>query len=101
LTFKSKLAAPAGPGKMKVTGDLTMHGVTKEVVLDVEGPTLPVKDQRGVQHIGASATTKINRQDFGLAYNRLLEGGGAVLGNEVAVILDLELTKSAALPSSK
>lgn len=62
ITFKSKRAEAAGPGKMKITGDLTIHGVTKEVVLEVDGPTSPVKDPRGNFHIGASATTKINRK---------------------------------------
>ena len=60
ITFKSKRAESAGAGKLKITGDLTIHGVAREVVLDVDGPTAPVKDPRGNFHMGASATTKIN-----------------------------------------
>jgi polyisoprenoid-binding protein YceI len=66
LTFKSKHTEAAGPGKLKVTGDLTIHGVTKEVVLDVDGPSAPVQDGKGNSHMGASASTKINRKDFGV-----------------------------------
>ena len=64
ITFKSKRAESAGAGKLKITGDLTIHGVTREVVLDVDGPTAPVKDPRGNLHMGASATTKISREGF-------------------------------------
>src|SRR5262245_50099708 len=64
MTFKSKKIDSAGPGKAKVTGDLTLHGVTKEVVLDVEGPTDVIKDPMGKTRAGAHATTKINRKDF-------------------------------------
>jgi polyisoprenoid-binding protein YceI len=95
LTFKSKRVETAGPGKLKVTGDLTMRGTTREVVLDVEGPTEAIKDQRGNLHMGASATTKINRKDFGLVWNRALDGGGVVVGDEVAIAIDVELIKRA------
>src|ERR1700740_3620431 len=67
MTFKSKKVEAAGAGKLKITGDLTIHGVTKEVVLDVDGPSAPIKDPWGNQRMGASATTKINRMDFGVA----------------------------------
>src|SRR5262245_46205384 len=76
LTFKSKKIESAGEGKFKVTGDLTIRGVTKEVVLNVEGNPKPIKDPSGKMRIGGSATTKINRKDFGLAYNKVLETGG-------------------------
>src|ERR1700685_1348631 len=66
ITFQSKRVEAAGAGKLKITGDLTIHGVTKEVVLDVDGPSAPMKDPWGNQRIGASATTKINRKDFGV-----------------------------------
>src|SRR5208337_2314694 len=76
ITFKSKGAAAAGEGKWKINGDLTIHGVTREVVLDVDGPTSAIKDPMGNQRVGASATTRINRKDFGLTWNKLLEAGG-------------------------
>ena len=90
LTFKSKSAEIAGPGKMKITGDLTIHGVTKEVVLDVEGPSAAVSDSHGNSHIGASATTRINRKDFGV------NGASNVVGDEVPIVIDVELVNSPA-----
>jgi polyisoprenoid-binding protein YceI len=93
MTFKSKKIEPAGPGKWKMVGDLTLHGVTKEVTLDVQGPTAPIKDPWGNSRAGASATTKINRKDFGLTWNKALETGGAVVGDEVTVSIDVEAVK--------
>ncbi len=90
LTFKSKLVESAGTGKLKITGDLTIHGVTKTVVLDVEGPSDPVKDRRGNLHMGASATTKCNRQDFGVS------GAALMVGDEITITIDVELVKPAA-----
>src|SRR5579864_2084090 len=69
LTFKSKKVEQAGAGKLRVIGDLTIHGTTKEVALEVEGPTPAVKDPWGNQRAGVTATTKINRQDFGVKWN--------------------------------
>ena len=89
LTFKSKKVEEAGPGKLKVTGDLTIHGVTKEVTLDVEGPSAPVKDPRGNLRVGASASTTINRKDFGV------NGADAVVGDDVPITIDMELTRPA------
>ena len=97
ITFKSKKVAKAGEGKLKVTGDLTMRGVTKEVVLDVEGPTKPVKDPWGNLKIGATATTTLNRKDFGLNWNQALEAGGVLVGEDVKVELDLEFLQKAAV----
>ncbi len=91
LTFKSKRTEAAGPGKLKVTGDLTIRGVTKEVVLEVEGPSEPLKDPKGNLHLGASATTKINRKDFGVG-----SAPAAILGEEVNITIDAELIKPAA-----
>ncbi len=86
ITFHSKQTKVAGPGKLLITGDLTIHGVTKEVVLDVDGPTAPIKDPMGKgQRIGASATTKINRQDFGVS---ALPG---VIADEITITIDTEL----------
>jgi len=87
ITFKSKSIAADGTGKLKVVGDLTIHGVTKAVVLDVDGPTPPVKDPKGNQHMGASASTKINRSDFGMT------GMAPMVGDEVTIIIDVELVQ--------
>jgi polyisoprenoid-binding protein YceI len=92
LTFKSKRVETAGSGKMKVVGDLTIHGVTKEVVLDVDGPTAPIKDPRGNLHMGASATTTVNRKDFGV------NGAGAAVGDDVPITIDMELVRPAVAP---
>jgi polyisoprenoid-binding protein YceI len=89
ITFQSKKVEPAGEGKLKVLGDLTIHGVTKEVVLDVDGPTAPVKDPRGNSHRGVSATTTINRQDYGMTQM------SGMIGDQVAIQLDVELVDKA------
>jgi polyisoprenoid-binding protein YceI len=91
ITFQSKKVEAAGEGKLKVTGDLTIHGVTKEVVLDVDGPTPAIKDPMGKDRLrmGASATTKINRNDFGITS---LPGA---IGDDIAITLDLEMLKPA------
>ncbi len=90
ITFKSKKVESAGAGKLKVTGDLTIKGVTGEVVLDVDGPSETLKDPRGNLHIGASATTRINRKDFGVG-----SAPAAVLGEEITITIDTELVKAA------
>ncbi|MFL5345983.1 MAG: YceI family protein [Hyalangium sp.] len=100
ITFKSKKVEKAGEGQLKVTGDLTMHGVTKEVVLDVEGPSKEAKDPQGKIRIGATATTTLHRKDFGLTYNAALETGGVAVGDDVKVTLDLEAVKKAATPAN-
>ncbi|OJH40189.1 YceI family protein [Cystobacter ferrugineus] len=92
ITFKSTKVAKAGKN-LKVTGDLTMHGVTKPVVLDVEGFTTESKDPWGNFKRGGSATTKINRKDFGLSWNSAIETGGVAVGEEVTITIDLELNK--------
>lgn len=96
ITFKSKKVEKVGEGKFKVTGDLTLRGMTKEVVLDVEGSPVPVKDPFGKTKVGGQATTKINRADFGMTYNTPLETGGFVIGEEVSIVIDVELTKKEA-----
>jgi len=92
ITFKSKRAEAVGNGKFKLIGDLTMRGKTKEIVLDVEGPTDPVTVQNS-QRIGATATTTLNRQDFGVSWSRTMDSGGVVVGDQVKVTLELELIK--------
>jgi polyisoprenoid-binding protein YceI len=84
ITFKSKSVQSAGEGKLKIVGDLTIHGVTKEVTLDVDGPSAPVTDPKGNMHVGASGTTKINRKDFGVGTN-------PTVGDEVTITIDVEL----------
>ena len=93
ITFKSKKIENVSAGKLKVTGDLTIHGVTKEVVLDVEGPSNAVKDPWGNTRVAASATTKVNRQDYGVKWNANIDGGGVVVGDDVNITIDLEMTK--------
>ena len=93
ITFKSKKIEPGAAGHVKVTGDLTLHGVTKEVVFDVEGPTQAIKDPMGNTKAGAHATTKIDRKDFGLVWNKTMDGGGLMLGDDVDVTIDVEAAK--------
>jgi polyisoprenoid-binding protein YceI len=95
ITFHSKQTKAAGAGKLQITGDLTIHGVTKEVVLDVDGPSAPIKDPWGNQRIGASVTAKIHRKDFGLTWNSTLEAGGVLIGDEVKITIDLEAIRQA------
>lgn len=94
MTFVSKKVARAGKDRLKVTGDLTLHGVTREVVLDVEGPSQESKDPWGNIRRGASASATINRKDFGLAWNKALETGGVVVGDEVTITLEIEMIKA-------
>ena len=89
MTFHSKSVKVSGAGKLQITADLTIHGVTKEVVVDVDGPTEAIKDPMGKgQRMGASATTKVNRQDFGVS---ALPG---VVGDEITITIDVEMTKA-------
>jgi polyisoprenoid-binding protein YceI len=90
ITFKSTKVEAEGPNRWKVTGDLTLHGVTKPVVLEVESSGPPIKDPFGNTRAGASATAKIKRSDFGLTYNKVLESGGVMVGDEVAISIDVE-----------
>lgn len=95
MTFKSTKVEKAGDGKLKVTGNLTLRGVTKPVTLDVTGPTAEIKDPWGNFRRGVSATAKINRKDFGLNWSKMIEAG-PVVGDDVAIELDLELVKAGA-----
>jgi polyisoprenoid-binding protein YceI len=95
ITFKSKRVQQVATGKLKVTGDLTIRGTTKEVVLDVEGPTAPVKDPWGNVRAAVTATTKVNRQDFGVKWNATLDNGGVVVGDDVNITIDVEMIKQA------
>ena len=93
ITFASKKVTKNGSDEYKVTGDLTIHGVTNEVVLDVEEVTPEGKDPWGNVKAGAAAKTKINRKDFGLVWNAALETGGVLVGEDVQIHLDLQLLK--------
>ena len=95
ITFVSTRVANGSAGHLNLVGDLTMHGVTREVTLDAEIPTQEVIDLDGRRRVGISATTVVDRRDFGLRYNEMLEAGGAVVGNEVHITLDIEVTRSA------
>jgi polyisoprenoid-binding protein YceI len=92
MEFKSKRISNAG-GKLQVIGDLTIHGTTREVTLDVDGPTPELNDPWGNVRRGFSATTAINRRDFGLVYNNLLKTGEAVVGDNVKIQIDVEMVK--------
>jgi polyisoprenoid-binding protein YceI len=94
ITFKSTKVTAAGNGEAKVTGDLTIHGVTKEVVLNVEGLSPESKDPFGNIRVGASGTTKIKRSDFGLTYNAALETGGILIGDELKIELEVSAIKA-------
>ena len=91
LTFRSKRVQAHGADEFKLTGDLTIHGVTKEVSFDVEGPTPSVKDPWGNIRAGITASAKINRKDFGVAWNAFTEAGGLVVGDEVKITIEAEL----------
>jgi polyisoprenoid-binding protein YceI len=93
ITFKSKKVEKTGEAKWKVTGDLTLHGVTKEVVLDLSDVTQPIKDPMGNLRAGAAVRTTINRQDFGITFNKALDGGGVMVGNEITITIDVEVTR--------
>lgn len=94
MKFKSSRIDVASPGKLKVTGDLTINDITREVVLNVEGPTPPIRDTQGREKVGVNATTTISRKEFGITYNPVLETGGVVVSDEVSIILDLELIRN-------
>ena len=93
LTFKSTNIESTGGGNYDVTGDLTIHGVTKSVTLAVEDVSEPSKDPWGNHRIGLSGSTKINRKDFGLTWNSPLETGGVLVGEEVHITLDVEFIR--------
>jgi len=87
ITFKSTKVESAGPDKLKITGDLTIRGITKPVTLDVDGPSKPVNDGHGRLHMGVSAATTVSRTDFGMT------GYQGMVGNEAALTIDAELVQ--------
>ena len=94
LSFKSTRVSKKGDGVLEVVGDLTIHGVTRSETFEVEGPTAPIKDPYGFTRIGLSATTRVDRKDFGLVWNGVLETGGVLIGDQVAITLDVEFVKA-------
>ena len=93
MTFVSTKVEKTGSDKLKVTGNLTIKGVTKQVILNVEGPTGEIKSPQGDVKRGASATAAINRQDFGVSWSKKLDGGGLVVADDVYISIDTELTR--------
>lgn len=93
MTFVSKKIIQSDKDELKITGDLTLHGITREVVLEVDGPTKEIKDPWGHMRRGASASTKINRKDFGMTWNKSLETGGVTIGDEIKIELEVEMVK--------
>jgi polyisoprenoid-binding protein YceI len=94
LGFKSLSVRITGPGEHVVVGELTIHGITKVVSFAVDGPSLPGKDPWGNTRIGLSATAKINRKEFGLVWNAALETGGVLVGEDIAITLDIQFIKA-------
>ncbi len=94
LTFKSKAVEKVQDNAYKVTGDLTLMGVTQEVVLEVTGSPKAIKDPWGNSRVGGTATTTINRTDYGLKYNSVLDSGGVAIGEEVEITIDIELVQA-------
>jgi polyisoprenoid-binding protein YceI len=93
ITFRSTQVEKLGDARWRITGDLTLHGVTREVALEMDGPTPPVKDPSGALRAGAQARGKIDRKDFGIHFSKALDGGGLVVGNEVAITIEVEVKR--------
>jgi polyisoprenoid-binding protein YceI len=100
-TFKSTKVQKAGKNKLRVTGELDLHGVTKPVVLEVEGPSEPNKTPYGTTVRGVHATAKLDRKDFGIGWNKVLDNGGVLVGNEVTLEMNAELSERAPTTPAK
>jgi polyisoprenoid-binding protein YceI len=96
ITFRSTKIERISAAKMKVAGNLTIHGITKPVVLDVEGPSGAIKDPYGNTRVALNATTTVNRVDYGVKWNAKMDGGGIVVGDDVNISIDLEMIKKEA-----
>jgi len=101
ISFVSKRVEGNAPSGLKLIGDLTLHGVTKEVALAIEGPAPAVADGRGGEKSGVTASGKINRSDFGLTWNRALEAGGVTVSDEVILEIEAELARGGEGPPRK
>ena len=93
ITFVSKKVSKTDMNRLRVEGELTIHGVTKAITVEVEGPTSEIKDPWGNFRRGATATSKINRRDFGITWNKVLDTGGLVVGDEVNIYVEVELVR--------
>jgi polyisoprenoid-binding protein YceI len=93
ITFVSKKVSKTDTNRLRVEGELTIHGVTKAITVEVEGPTSEIKDPWGNFRRGATATSKINRRDFGITWNKVLDTGGLVVGDEVNIYVEVELVR--------
>lgn len=94
MTFKSTAVKPKGEAEYEVTGDLTIHGVTRPITFAVDGPSQPGKDPWGNTRIGLSATAKLSRKEYGLTWNSALETGGVLVGDEISISLDVQFIKA-------
>ncbi len=94
MSFKSTKVVPQGKDKFQLVGDFTLHGVTKPVTLEVEGPSAVITDKKGGTRTGASATATLKRKDFGISYGGVLDNGGAAIGDDVKIELEIEMTKA-------
>jgi polyisoprenoid-binding protein YceI len=94
MKFKSKSVEAAGAGKLRLIGDLTINAITRQVALDIDGPTPPIRDTHGREKIGVNAVTKISRKEFGILYNPIMETGGVAVSDDVSIILDIELIRN-------
>ena len=94
MTFRSRKVVVTGPGNLRVTGDLTINAITRQVVLEVDGPTAPIRDTQGREKIGVSGQAKISRKEFGILYNPIMETGGVVVSDEVTIDLEIELIRN-------
>ena len=94
MTFRSTKVQPNGDGGYNVTGDLKLHGQTRQQIFVVEGPTAPGKDPWGNTRIGLSATTRINRKDYGLSWNAALETGGILVGDDVNITIEAQFIRA-------
>jgi polyisoprenoid-binding protein YceI len=93
MKFTTTRVQEAGPGKLKVSGDLPINATTRPVVLEVEGPSAVVKDARGREKVGLNAVTKISRKEWGIVWNEVLETGGLAVADEVSISLDIEFIR--------
>lgn len=100
ITFKSKKVEEDANG-FKITGDLTIHGITKPVTLTAESLPQPIKDPRGFLRTGTEAKTKINRKDFGLSFDKVMDNGGALVGDDVDIVIEIELVQKPTTADSK
>jgi hypothetical protein len=98
MIFRSQKVAVASPGHLKVSRELTINAVTKQVILDLEGPTDAIKDTRNHMETGASATTNLSRKEFGILCNPVLETGGVAVSDDIFIVLDIELIRNSPGP---